>query len=62
MCTLYVQEEKQIDGLAVLYALPELPKDFKRVLRIQCKEFIHFLDDAAAHSSGEKAKIAARRA
>jgi hypothetical protein len=29
----------------VCYGLPELPKDFRRVLRIQTKEFIYFLDE-----------------
>lgn len=34
-----------VNALAVIYALPELPKDFKRVLRVQFKEFLHQIDE-----------------
>jgi hypothetical protein len=34
----------------VVYSLKDLPRDFKRVLRVQMKEFLHYLDESRESS------------
>jgi hypothetical protein len=31
---------------SVVYSIKDLPRDFKRVLRMQMKEFLHYLDES----------------
>ncbi len=50
MRTPSISPSTNVKALAVFYALAELPRDFKRVLRVQFKEFIHHLDDVGAEA------------
>ena len=51
MCTPVINTRN--DELVVNCELPELPRDFKRVLRVQFKEFLHYLDDAVCEPCGD---------
>jgi len=46
-----------VQGLVVDCSLPELPKDLRRVLRVQFKEFLHYLDDSICEPSGDSSGI-----
>ncbi|GEM_PF-2895537 len=37
---------------AVAYPLAQLPRDFRRVLRVQLKELLHELDEATGQTPG----------
>ena len=52
MCTMPVTELVKTNKLEIGCDLNELPGDLKRVLRVQFKEFMHFLDDANCETAG----------
>lgn len=35
----------QLEAATVACSLPRMARDFRRVLRVQWKEFVHFLDE-----------------
>jgi hypothetical protein len=34
----------------VVFSLNHLPRDFKRILRVQMKEFLHYLDESVVEN------------
>jgi len=45
---MFIQIRANANGfheLSVVYLVAELPRDFKRVLRLQFKEFLYYLDE-----------------